>query len=72
MIFHLSAMGARSYESSLGKVNMDDEIIKLRKLFDKEAGSRARNAAHSLSDILMSGYDCGLKVIMGCKERKEA
>lgn len=49
-------MGPRSYESIRDRVSIDDEISKLRKLFDKVPDSRASNVVHSLSDVLMSGY----------------
>jgi hypothetical protein len=56
LVFYLVIMGSRSHESIRGQVNMDNEIIKIRKLFDKQLDGRASNVAHSLSDILMSGY----------------
>ncbi len=49
-------MSRTSYTANRKAINMDNEIKKLREIFNQVEDIRASNACHKLPDILMSGY----------------
>jgi hypothetical protein len=49
-------MSRTSYAANRKAISMDDEILKLRAVFNQVEDKRASNACHKLPDILMSGY----------------
>ncbi len=49
-------MGRNSYNNNRSSVTMDSEIGYVRSVFAKFKDKRAKNACHSLVDILMSGF----------------
>lgn len=49
-------MRAKSKEQYRKAINLDAEIVKLRKTFEGVKDKRAKNTSHKLSDILMSGF----------------